>query len=106
MPQISPVTLITFVAILGLMFFMQNKQRKQAQTRYEQLKKLSKGDQVVTIGGLYATIDAVDADAGTVVLDADGIFLTYELAAIKHVIKAQLSDGSTQELTPSAGSDA
>lgn len=94
--NINPITIITFVAIFGMMFLMQRRQTKQAKERFEQLKKLSKGDQIVTIGGLYATVDAVDPEKGTVVLDADGIFLTYELTAIKRVIKAHLADGSLQ----------
>lgn len=84
-----------FALLMGAMFFMQKKQAKQAQDRYEQLKKLSKGDQVVTLGGLYATVDAVDGDKGIIVLDADGIFLTYELSAIKRVVSANLADGTT-----------
>lgn len=94
--NINPFAIITFSAILILMVVMQKRQAKQAQDRFEQLKKLSKGDQIVTIGGLFATVDAVDAEKGTVVLDADGIFLTYELIAIKRVVKAHLSDGSLQ----------
>lgn len=93
----EPVTLVILMTVfLGFSFFMQYRQRKQMQQRYEQLKKLSKGDQVITIGGLYAAIDHVDAEQGKVVLDADGIFLTYELIAIKHVVKAQLADGSIE----------
>lgn len=94
--NINPITIITFVVIFGMMFIMQKRQTKQAKERFEQLKKLSKGDQIVTIGGLYATVDAVDPEKGTVVLDADGIFLTYELTAIKRVLKAHLADGSLE----------
>lgn len=93
-------SLAIFAVLLGSMFFMQNKQRKEAQKRYDQLKKLSKGDQVVTIGGLYASVDAVDADNDVVVLDADGIFLTYELSAIKRVVSAQLADGTIAHQAP------
>lgn len=93
----NPIILIVFLAIfMGFSIFSQNRQRKQAQERYEQLKKLSKGDQIVTLGGLYASVDSVDADKGTVVLDADGIFLTYELTAIKRVLKAHLADGTVE----------
>lgn len=96
----NPIILIAFLAIfMGFSIFSQNRQRKQAQQRYEQLKKLSKGDQVVTIAGLYATVDSLDADKGTIVLDADGVFLTYELTAIKRVVKAHLADGSIETAT-------
>ena len=48
--------------------------------------KLQKGYEVITIGGLYGTVDEVDSERKTVVLDVDGVFLTFELAAIKTVL--------------------
>lgn len=84
------------VVFVSLSFWVQNKQRKQAQNRYKQLQRLSRGDQIVTIGGLYATVDGVDAEKGTIVLDVNGIFLTYELIAIKRVVKAHLADGKVE----------
>ena len=78
--------LIMLVAMLGLMFFMQRSQKKQAQKRMESLNKLQKGYEVITIGGLYGTVDEVDSERKTVVLDVDGVFLTFELAAIKTVL--------------------
>ena len=78
--------LIMFVAMLGLMFFMQRSQKKQAQKRMESLNKLQKGYEVITIGGLYGTVDEVDTEKKTIVLDVDGVYLTFELAAIKTVL--------------------
>ena len=78
--------LIMFVAMLGLMFFMQRSQKKQAQKRMESLNKLHKGYEVITIGGLYGTVDEVDTEKRTIVLDVDGVYLTFELAAIKTVL--------------------
>ena len=78
--------LIMLVAMLGLMFFMQRSQKKQAQKRMESLNKLQKGYEVITIGGLYGTVDEVDTEKGTIVLDVDGVYLTFELAAIKTVL--------------------
>ena len=66
---------IMLVAMLGLMFFMQRSQKKQAQKRMESLNKLQKGYEVITIGGLYGTV-----------VDVDGVYLTFELAAIKTVL--------------------
>ena len=42
----------------------------------ESLNKLQKGNEVITIGGLYGTIDEVDTERKTVVLDVDGVYLT------------------------------
>ena len=78
--------LIMLVAMLGLMFFMQRSQKKQAQKRMESLNKLQKGYEVITIGGLYGTVDEVDTEKKTIVLDVDGVYLTFELAAIKTVL--------------------
>jgi len=69
---------------------MQRSQKKQAQNRQEQLKALQKGDEIVTIGGLYGIIDEVDVDNQKMVLDIDGVYLTFELGAVKRVVnKAQ-----------------
>ena len=78
--------LIMLVAMLGLMFFTQRSQKKQAQKRMESLNKLQKGYEVITIGGLYGTVDEVDTEKRTIVLDVDGVYLTFELAAIKTVL--------------------
>ncbi|VJK22291.1 preprotein translocase subunit [Streptococcus pneumoniae] len=78
--------LIMLVGMMVLMFFMQRSQKKQAQKRMESLNKLQKGYEVITIGGLYGTVDEVDTEKGTIVLDVDGVYLTFELAAIKTVL--------------------
>lgn len=78
--------LIMLVAMVGLMFFMQRSQKKQAQKRMESLNKLQKGYEVITIGGLYGTVDEVDTEKRTIVLDVDGVYLTFELSAIKTVL--------------------
>ena len=78
--------LIVFVAMLGLMFLMQRSQKKQVQKRMDSLNKLQKGYEVITIGGLYGTVDEVNTDKRTVVLDVDGVYLTFELTAIKTVL--------------------
>ena len=78
--------LIILVAMVGLMFFTQRSQKKQAQKRMESLNKLQKGYEVITIGGLYGTVDEVDTEKRTIVLDVDGVYLTFELAPIKTVL--------------------
>ena len=78
--------LIILVLMMGLMFFTQRSQKKQAKKRMESLNKLQKGYGVITIGGLYGTVDEVDTEKRTIVLDVDGVYLTFELAAIKTVL--------------------
>ncbi|MBZ2152511.1 preprotein translocase subunit YajC [Streptococcus cristatus] len=78
--------IIFFVVLVGMMYFQVRTQKKQAEKRMESLNKLQKGYEVITIGGLYGTVDEVDSERKTVVLDVDGVFLTFELAAIKTVL--------------------
>ena len=86
--------LIMLVLMVGLMYFMSRSQKKQYQ----------KGNEVITIGGLYGTIDEVDTDRKTVVLDVDGVYLTFELGAIKTVLP--VSEGISATATEGASSDA
>lgn len=98
-----PTLLIFFVLMIGMIFFQARTQKKQAQKRMDSLKKLEKGYEVITIGGLYGTVDEVDLDKSTVVLDVDGVYLTFELTAIKTVlpigetITAAANEGSVIE---------
>ena len=78
--------IIMFVVMAGLIFYMNRTQKKQAEKRMESLNKLQKGYEVITIGGLYVTVDEVDTEKRTVVLDVDGVYLTFELTAIKTVL--------------------
>ena len=73
----SYTTIIMFVVLIGAIFLMQRSQKKQAQERQNQLNAIAKGDEVVTIGGMYAVVDEVDNDNKKIVLDVDGVFLPF-----------------------------
>ena len=51
--------LVMLLVMVGMMFFMSRSQKKQYQKRMESLNKLQKGYEVITIGGLYGTVDEV-----------------------------------------------
>lgn len=76
----------------GLLFFMQRQQRKQQAKRQEQMASLAKGTEIVTIGGLYGVIDEIDREANKMVLDVDGVYLTFELTALKAVVNAPAAE--------------
>lgn len=78
--------IILLVLMVGMMFFMQRQQSKQAKQRQDQLDALSKGDEIVTIGGLFGVIDEIDREKQTMTLDVDGVYLVFELSAIKRVL--------------------
>lgn len=93
--------IIMMALMVGMMFFSMRGQKKQQQARLEMLKKMAQGDKVVTIGGLYGVVDSIDREVNTVTLDIDGIYLTFELAAIKTVVSSGTSGAVTiEDLAP------
>ncbi|MFM0793648.1 preprotein translocase subunit YajC [Streptococcus suis] len=78
---------ILMLAMLGFMFYSQRKQQKQRQDALGQIKK---GDEIVTIGGLFGIVDEIDDKK--VVLDVDGVYLTFERGAIRNRVA---SSGTT-----------
>ncbi|HEM4053143.1 preprotein translocase subunit YajC [Streptococcus suis] len=78
---------LVMVAMIGFMFYSQRKQQKQ---RQEALNQIKKGDEIVTIGGLFGIVDEIDDQK--VVLDVDGVYLTFERGAIRNRVA---SSGTT-----------
>ncbi|HFI0595627.1 preprotein translocase subunit YajC [Streptococcus suis] len=83
---------LVMVAMIGFMFYSQRKQQKQ---RQEALNQIKKGDEIVTIGGLYGIVDEIDDKK--VVLDIDGIYLTFERGAIRHRVASSNTSTAVAE---------
>lgn len=66
-------------------FSMIRPQKKQQQKRKEMFSGMKKGDNITTIGGLHGVIDSIDNEAQTVVVDCDGIYLTFNIGAIRDI---------------------
>ncbi|KRM32468.1 hypothetical protein FC83_GL000333 [Agrilactobacillus composti DSM 18527 = JCM 14202] len=78
--------ILILVAMGVVMYFsMIRPQKKQQQKRQEMMNQMKKGDKIITIGGLHGVIDTLDNDAKTVVIDSDGVYLTFNLSAIRQV---------------------
>lgn len=77
---------LPLVIIIALMYFMlirpASKQRKKTS---EMQSALGRGNKIVTIGGLHATIDSIDDKTAVVVLE-DGTKMRFERAAIGRVV--------------------
>lgn len=77
---------LPLVIIIALMYFMlirpASKQRKKTS---EMQSALGRGNKIVTIGGLHATIDAIDDKTAVVVVE-DGTKMRFERAAIGRVV--------------------
>lgn len=92
--------IIVFIAIIIFMYFvMIRPQKKQQQQRLSMMDKLKKGDRVVLVDGLHGKIDSVNNEDKTVVIDADGIYLTFSKLAVRQVLPAAsaTTDKPTEE---------
>lgn len=83
------VIMIAFYGVLfGVMYFILIRpQKKQAQKTQDMLSQIKPGDKVVTIGGLHGIVEEINSAENTVVLDCEGIFLTFEKRSISRISK-------------------
>lgn len=72
-------------------------QKKQQQKKMEMMNELKKGDNVIMIDGLHGKVDSVNSKDKTIVLDADGIYLTFSRMAVQQIIPAT---PEAEEATP------
>jgi preprotein translocase subunit YajC len=81
--------LLLIVLLFGVMYFMmirpQQKRRREAQAMQS---SLGPGDEIVTIGGLHATVVAVEDDVVTVEIAPD-VEVRFARPAIARVISQQ-----------------
>lgn len=77
--SLSPIILM-FVIFYFLLIRPQQKRQKQVR---EMQANIQKGDNIVTIGGLHGTVDAIDEDQ--VVVACGNTKLTFDRAAIREV---------------------
>jgi preprotein translocase subunit YajC len=83
MPFGSIIMIVLFFAFFWFVI-IRPQQKRQKQTR-EMQENLTKGDRIITIGGLHGTIDAIDE--GNVIIQCnDKGKLTYDRAAIREVV--------------------
>ncbi|CAK1225732.1 preprotein translocase subunit YajC [Fructobacillus cardui] len=71
--------------IVVMLWWMSRTSKKQQQRQQEMRSNMKPGAKVITIGGLHAVVDAVNEEAKTVDLDAEGVILTFEATAIRTV---------------------
>lgn len=96
--------LMIIVLLVFMYFFVMRPQRKMQQKQQQREAGLKKGDRVMMSSGLYGKVDKVNMQDKTVVIDADGIFLTYNIRAIAKVVeygnpvtKTEVQENETKE---------
>lgn len=96
-------TIVIFIVLIALMYFTMIKpQKKQQQKKMEMMNELKKGDSVIMIDGLHGKIDSVNSKDKTIVLDADGIYLTFSRMAVQQIIPAtpEAEEAASTKETP------
>ncbi|HAJ69903.1 MAG: preprotein translocase subunit YajC [Alkalibacterium gilvum] len=89
--------ILPFVVIMGLMYvLMIRPQQKKAKETQNMLNSLKKGDSIVTIGGLHGVVDEITEPENTVVIDCEGIYLTFERRAVARIVTKSEAVTSTQ----------
>ena len=84
------------IAIFAIFYFvMIGPERKNRKKREAMLGALKKGDKVMTNGGMYATVAAVQEDKVTLQI-ADGVRVRYSLAAIQTVETDEAKDDKAE----------
>lgn len=85
MPEML-ATIGPLVIMFAIFYFLLIRPQQKRQKQVKQMQEnLSKGDKIVTIGGLHGTIDALD-DSTIVIKCGDGSRLTYDRQAIREVL--------------------
>ncbi|MGT2929998.1 preprotein translocase subunit YajC [Streptococcus dentasini] len=87
--------IILLIILAGMMLFSSRNQKRQKQERENMKNNLVKGAVVETIGGLIAEVDEVDKENQRIVLDADGVYLTFAERSIFKVISSPAQNAAT-----------
>lgn len=89
------ISLLPMAVLFGVMYFLLIRpQKKVADKKKEMISAIKPGDHVVTIGGLHGIIEEVNNIEGIVVLDCEGVYLTFELAAVSTVKESVAGNGT------------
>lgn len=92
------VMIIAFIVLFGFMYFtMIRPQKKQNEAHMKMMSELKKGDRVLMIDGMYGKVDSVNTEDKTVVIDADGIYLTFSRSAVRQILPAQATTEQPKE---------
>lgn len=85
--------LVFGIMLIAMYFLMIRPQQKRVKDAQDMLSKMQKGSRVVTIGGLHGVVEELNDT--TVVLDCEGVYLTFERRAI-----ATVQSVTVEELKP------
>lgn len=82
--NLSPI----LVMVAVFYFFLIRPQQKRQKQVSQMQQNLAKGDQIVTIGGLHGTVDAIDEDVVVIKVNENNR-LRFDRSAIRSVIQQE-----------------
>ncbi len=89
--------LVTFGLIIVVFYFLvirpQNKKQKDAK---KMLQSITKGDKVVTIGGMHGSVEAVKDDSVVLKVD-ENVKLKFSKSAVATVLERKGESGDSKE---------
>ena len=72
--------LVLAIYVVAIVAYVAFSRRRLAKAQEDRFAGLAKGAEVETIGGLIAIVDEIDKENNRIVLDAEGVFLTFDLS--------------------------
>jgi preprotein translocase subunit YajC len=86
------VTLIGFMALMFIMFYFLiiRPQQKRAKSQQSMLSELKRGDKIITIGGIFGVIEA---------LDEKSIVIKTESGALLRLVRGGVAMKQEEEVT-------
>lgn len=90
----STLLMVGFVVLIFVMmyFFTIRPQRKRQQDQSKMIQELQRGDRVVTIGGMYGTVESVSEDSVTIRVES-GTTMKFVKSAIATKVDQQPQTG-------------
>ena len=85
-------SMLPIVAMIAILWFLLIRpQQKEQQKHREMVKNLKKGDEVVTVGGIYGRIMSLDAEKVTIKI-AENVKIDVERQKIVRVVAPHVGD--------------
>lgn len=78
---------ILIMVVVFYFFLIRPQQKRQKQVNQMQ-QNLAKGDQIITIGGLHGTVDAIDEDVVVIKVNENNR-LRFDRSAIRTVVQQE-----------------
>ena len=80
------MTILPLLFMFAIFYFLLIRPQQKRQKKINEMHAaLQKGDKIITIGGLHATIDAIDEDK-VILLVNDNKKLTFDRNAVREVV--------------------